>query len=73
MSRFNNKTMPIEKSIKKNYDLTALTTFKIGGPARYFFEAKSVEDLTLALHTVTEHKIPYFSIEKLCHYTKIYK
>ncbi len=44
----------------ENEDLKNHTYFKIGGQARYFFEAKTVEDLTLALQTVTEHKIPYF-------------
>lgn len=44
----------------ENEELKNHTYFKIGGPARYFFEAKTVEDLKLALKTATDNKIPYF-------------
>lgn len=43
----------------ENEDLKQHTYFKIGGPARFFFEAKSVDDLILALHSVVANKIPY--------------
>lgn len=46
--------------LTENEDLKNHTYFKIGGPARYFFEAKTVDDLKLALHIATENKIPYF-------------
>ncbi|MBI3282473.1 UDP-N-acetylmuramate dehydrogenase [Candidatus Curtissbacteria bacterium] len=42
-----------------NEPLSKHTYFKIGGPARVFFEAKSVDDLKLALLTAFESKIPY--------------
>ena len=35
------------------------TYFRIGGPARLFFEAKSLEDFRLALKTAHDLKIPY--------------
>lgn len=35
------------------------TYFKIGGPARLFFEAKSVEDLKLAIETATSTNTPF--------------
>lgn len=46
--------------LQENEPLKNHTYFKIGGPARYFFEAKTVDDLKLALKTATDYKIPYF-------------
>src|SRR3972149_8847744 len=43
----------------ENEPLSKHTYFKIGGPARIFFEAKNVEDLRLALKTANELKIPF--------------
>lgn len=43
----------VEESLSKH------TYFKIGGPAKYFFEAKSTEDLVTALKTAREHEIPF--------------
>lgn len=43
----------------ENEPLKKHTYFKIGGPARLFFEAKSVDDLKLALTTAFEQKVPY--------------
>ena len=37
--------MEIENKIEKNVALAPLTTYKIGGPAKYFIEVKSKEDL----------------------------
>ena len=37
---------------KKNILLKNYTTFKIGGPAKYFFEAKSKEDLIEATNNL---------------------
>ena len=42
----------------ENELLSKHTYFKIGGPARIFFEAKNVEDLRLALKTAVECRIP---------------
>lgn len=44
-----------EGILLKNY-----TTFKIGGPARYFFIAKSKEDLLCAIETAKKIKLPVF-------------
>src|SRR3990167_5458156 len=43
----------------ENEPLAKHTYFKIGGPAKIFFEAKNVEDLKLALKTAIELKIPF--------------
>ena len=43
----------------ENEPLSKHTYFKIGGPARIFFEAKNIDDLRLALKTATELKIPF--------------
>jgi UDP-N-acetylmuramate dehydrogenase len=37
--------MDIEKSIQKNIPLAQLTTYKIGGPAKFFIEVKTKEEL----------------------------
>src|SRR3989344_5046800 len=39
--------------------LAKYTYFKIGGPARIFFEAKNIDDLKLALTTAKNLQIPY--------------
>jgi UDP-N-acetylmuramate dehydrogenase len=56
--------MTIDKSlpgIRKNVLLKNYTTFKIGGPAKYFFIAKTKEDLILAIKWAKENKIPFFN------------
>lgn len=52
-----NKLGPLR--VLENEPLIKHTYFKIGGPAKLFFEAKSVDDLKLALITAHEQKIPY--------------
>ncbi|MAF13955.1 MAG: UDP-N-acetylenolpyruvoylglucosamine reductase [Parcubacteria group bacterium] len=46
--------------VTENESLASHTTFKIGGPAKYFFEAKTKDDLVKALQTAEELKIDYF-------------
>ena len=41
--------MEIKDKIKKDIPLAPLTTFKIGGPAKFFIEVKTKEELTEAL------------------------
>ncbi len=43
----------------ENEPLSKHTYFKIGGPARIYFEAKSLEDLKLALKLTAANKIPF--------------
>lgn len=45
--------------VYENEPLAKHTYFKIGGPAKYFFEAKTVEDLKLALETAIKLEIPF--------------
>ncbi|MBI2327212.1 UDP-N-acetylmuramate dehydrogenase [Candidatus Curtissbacteria bacterium] len=45
--------------VRENESLSKHTYFKIGGPARLLFEAKSIEDLKLALKTVLEYQVPF--------------
>lgn len=52
--------MPQIFKIEKNVPLAPLTTFKIGGPARYFIEAKTEEDLLNAAGWAKEKHIPFF-------------
>jgi len=46
--------------IRKNVPLAPYTTFKIGGPAKYFYEAKSKEDLVKAIKAAKETGLPFF-------------
>ena len=46
--------------VKKGVLLKDYTTYKIGGPAQYFFIAKSKEDLLVALETAKILKLPIF-------------
>jgi len=48
------------KDLKENEPLAPYTTFKIGGPARYFFVAKTSDDLVKAVKIVLKLKIPYY-------------
>ncbi len=43
-------------TIQENIPLAPYTTFKIGGPARYYFEASDTEELKEALHWAREQK-----------------
>ncbi len=46
--------------IQKNIPLAQYTTFKIGGPAEYFFVAKTTQDLIKAVEFAQEKKLPFF-------------
>jgi len=46
--------------IKENVSLAKYTTFKIGGPARYFFVAGNKEDLIKAIRAAKKLRIPFF-------------
>lgn len=48
------------KNIKFNEPLKNWTTYRIGGPARYFFIANSLEDLNKVLKIARQFKIKYF-------------
>ena len=45
---------------QKNVLLKNHTTYKIGGPAKYFFVAKSKEDLMAAIKAAKDFKLPIF-------------
>lgn len=45
--------------VLENEPLSKHTYFKIGGPARLFFEAKGIDDFKLALSCAFENKIPF--------------
>jgi len=45
---------------KKNVSLKNYTTFRIGGPAKYFFEAKTKEDLVKAFKMAKKIDLPFF-------------
>ncbi len=45
---------------ERNVDLKEFTTFKIGGPAEYFFKASTEEDLTKAIKHAVKEELPVF-------------
>ncbi len=46
--------------IKENTQLAPYTTYQIGGPARYLYEAKSVEEISEAVSWAREQGMPLF-------------
>ena len=50
----------IEDNIKPNINLADYTTFKIGGPAKFFVEAATKEELQAALAWAKAQDLPYF-------------
>ena len=48
--------------IKKNELLSKHTSFKIGGPAKYFCETNTLEELKAALKYANKKNIPYVII-----------
>ena len=61
MLKLNNmETIEELPSIKKNVSLAEYTTFKIGGRAKYFFIAKTKEDLINALSLAKRLKLRFF-------------
>ncbi len=50
----------IVKKIKRDVTMKYYTTFKIGGNARFFYEAQSITDLQEALEWAKEKKIKWF-------------
>jgi len=50
----------IEQQIKQNMPLAPLTTFKIGGPAKYFIDVTAPEDLVEAVAWAKQNNEKYF-------------
>lgn len=46
--------------IQENIPLAPLTTFQVGGPARYFVEAHTVQEVKNAVAYAAEHNLPLF-------------
>ena len=47
-------------NLKQNILLKNYTTFKIGGPAKYFYIAKTKDDLIKAIKLAKEYALPFF-------------
>lgn len=52
--------MDISEKIKKNFPLKSLTTFRIGGKARYFIEAKNKSELIEGIKWAKQKSLPFF-------------
>ena len=46
--------------VQENIPLAPLTTFRIGGPARFYVEAKSIADVEAAVHFARTRDVPLF-------------
>ncbi|MDP4006978.1 MAG: UDP-N-acetylmuramate dehydrogenase [bacterium] len=46
--------------VRKNIPLAPYTTFKIGGPAKYFFVAKTEQDVCNAITAAKKYRVPMF-------------
>jgi len=53
------KSLPLSP-LKTNEPLSRHTYFKIGGPADFFFEARTQTDLIHAIRVSLKHQLPYF-------------
>ena len=54
------KIQSMNLSIRENVKMGPLTTFRIGGLAKYFFEAKNKKELKKVICWAQEQNIPYF-------------
>ena len=54
------KIEKILKGIKKNVILARYTTFRIGGPAKYFFLAKTKTEIIEAVKVEKKYNLPFF-------------
>lgn len=50
------------KGVQENIPLAPYTTFKIGGEARYFYIAKTADEIKQAVKVAKESKLPYYII-----------
>jgi len=57
---FSNQTQHMSLKIKKNISLSGFTSFKIGGPAKYFVEVRVKEDLKEAYNWGEKHREKIF-------------
>jgi len=48
------------RKFKENVPLARFTNYKIGGPTRFFFEARTETDIAWAVREAKAHRIPYF-------------
>ena len=46
--------------VQKNIDLSKYTTLKTGGPAKYFFEVTTVEEIKTAVFFAKQNELPFF-------------
>lgn len=52
-------TKPLGENLRANVPLGPMTTLKIGGPADWYFPARTVDDLALALTVARDHNLQY--------------
>lgn len=50
------------KNVRENIPLAPYTTFNIGGPAKYFYAAKTALEIKQAMQFAKELKLPYYVI-----------
>lgn len=56
--------MKLPENFQSNYPLKKVSTFGIGGPARYFVEVRQIEDMINTLRFCHDNKLPSFILGK---------
>lgn len=51
-----------EHGLEQNVPLAPFTTFKVGGPARYFVRAKSVHTVQAVIAAAQQHNVPWYPL-----------
>lgn len=52
--------MGIQNKFLNDHDLSTLSSYKIGGPAKYFFEAKAKDDLCQAIEWAKDNNVQFW-------------
>jgi UDP-N-acetylmuramate dehydrogenase len=58
--KLDNTIKALLPGVRQNVSLKPYTTFRIGGPAKYFFVAKTKEDVICAVKTARKLHLPFF-------------
>lgn len=61
---FQQKILVSDIRFFENIDLKAYNTYGIGGPARYFLEINTIEEMQKAIYFCHQSKLPYFILGK---------
>lgn len=64
MSEYKKLNQKLSERVKQSESLAPFTTYKIGGPAKYYFRAESADDVKNAVIAANELKIRFFILAR---------